>query len=315
MQGGGDSEVRSPTSCRASRTSRATHAARARYEQAWGVTIQPKYGWHLTQMFEAMERGDLKALYVVGENPAQSEADAVHTMRRHRIARPHRRPGHLPDPHRAEIADVVLPASASWCEAEGTVTNSERRVQRVRRALIRPGRHAMTSRSSARSPRGSAPTGATRPRRRSGTSSARCRRCTRAWRTAGSTKPVCSGRAGTRSIPASNSSTHASGTSRSPAHGHPSVVVVHELPVDELSDEFPIRLTTGRRLGLVQHRGAERGLLLAGLRRGESLDLSPEDCEQPRRRPGRARFSSHRAAAPWSRQSASTTHCGPASRS
>jgi formate dehydrogenase major subunit len=39
----------------------------------------------------------------------------------------------------AEMADVVLPASASWCEAEGTVTNSERRVQRVRRALDPPG--------------------------------------------------------------------------------------------------------------------------------------------------------------------------------
>src|SRR5207244_4120428 len=39
----------------------------------------------------------------------------------------------------AEMADVVLPASASWCEAEGTVTNSERRVQRVRKALDPPG--------------------------------------------------------------------------------------------------------------------------------------------------------------------------------
>ena len=36
------------------------------------------------------------------------------------------------------MADVVLPASASWCEAEGTVTNSERRVQRVRKALEPP---------------------------------------------------------------------------------------------------------------------------------------------------------------------------------
>ena len=39
----------------------------------------------------------------------------------------------------AEMADVVLPGSASWCEAEGTVTNSERRVQRVRKALDPPG--------------------------------------------------------------------------------------------------------------------------------------------------------------------------------
>ena len=38
----------------------------------------------------------------------------------------------------AELADVVLPATAAWCEAEGTVTNSERRVQRVRKALEPP---------------------------------------------------------------------------------------------------------------------------------------------------------------------------------
>ena len=49
--------------------------ARARFEHAWGTTIRPTYGWHLTQMFHGMERGELRALYVIGENPAQSEAD------------------------------------------------------------------------------------------------------------------------------------------------------------------------------------------------------------------------------------------------
>ena len=39
----------------------------------------------------------------------------------------------------AQLADVVLPGSASWCEADGTVTNSERRVQRVRKAIDPPG--------------------------------------------------------------------------------------------------------------------------------------------------------------------------------
>ena len=48
---------------------------RARFEAAWGVPITPKYGWTLTQMFEAMERGELTAAYVIGENPATSEAD------------------------------------------------------------------------------------------------------------------------------------------------------------------------------------------------------------------------------------------------
>ena len=43
---------------------------RARFEQAWGVKIPPKRGMHLSQMFDAMEEGELTALYVVGENPA-----------------------------------------------------------------------------------------------------------------------------------------------------------------------------------------------------------------------------------------------------
>src|SRR5439155_23658507 len=50
-------------------------ALRARFEAAWGTAIPPRHGLHLTGMFEAMERGELSALYVIGENPAQSEAD------------------------------------------------------------------------------------------------------------------------------------------------------------------------------------------------------------------------------------------------
>src|SRR4029077_8533397 len=91
----------------------------------------------LSQMFEAMERKELTALYVIGENPAQSEADQNHAT--HLL-------GGLEGlvvqdlflTKTAEKAHVVLPAGASWCEAEGTVTNSERRVQRVRRALDPP---------------------------------------------------------------------------------------------------------------------------------------------------------------------------------
>src|SRR5262249_39824756 len=110
---------------------------RANFERAWGVRIPPKRGLHLTGMFDAMERGELTALYVLGENPADSEAD------RHR-ARPLL--GGLdflvvPDlfiTNTAELANVSLTAAAGWCESEGTVTNSERRVQRVRRAVEPP---------------------------------------------------------------------------------------------------------------------------------------------------------------------------------
>ena len=111
---------------------------RAKFERAYGATIPPKRGGHLSHMFEAMEHGELHALYILGENPMQSEADAKRTRRllegvEHVIVQDNFMT------KTAEIAHVVLPAAASWCESEGTVTSSERRVQRVRKALSPPG--------------------------------------------------------------------------------------------------------------------------------------------------------------------------------
>jgi predicted molibdopterin-dependent oxidoreductase YjgC len=114
-------------------------ANRVRCESVWGTpgAIPPNKGWHLTEMFEAMDRGELRALFVLGENPAVSEANASHAV-------------HLLEKldflvvqdifrtQTAELADVVLPATAAWCETEGTVTNSERRVQRCRKAVEGP---------------------------------------------------------------------------------------------------------------------------------------------------------------------------------
>jgi predicted molibdopterin-dependent oxidoreductase YjgC len=112
--------------------------ARARFEQAWGATISPRPGWHLSQMFEAMERRELRALYCIGENPAESEANAAHA--RHLLTGlDHLVVQDIFRTATAELADVVLPAAADWCEYEGTVTNSERRVQRVRKAIEPPG--------------------------------------------------------------------------------------------------------------------------------------------------------------------------------
>ncbi len=70
---------------------------RARFDAAWGVTVPPKRGWNLTGMFHAMERGELTALYVIGENPVQSEADQGEGDRGPLGPRAPRRPGHLPD--------------------------------------------------------------------------------------------------------------------------------------------------------------------------------------------------------------------------
>jgi formate dehydrogenase major subunit len=111
---------------------------RARFDAAWGVTIPPRRGWNLTAMYDAMERGDLTTLYCIGENPVQSEADG-HRVRRLLDGLEFMVVQDIFLTATAEMADVVLPAAAAWAETEGTVTNSERRVQRVRKALDPPG--------------------------------------------------------------------------------------------------------------------------------------------------------------------------------
>ena len=254
-------------------------AARAKFEQAWGVTIQPRYGWHLTQMFEAMDRGELRTLYVVGENPAQSEADAKHTKKLlegldHLVVQD------IFFTKTAEMADVVLPASASWCEAEGTVTNSERRVQRVRKALDPPGQ--------ARDDIEIVCDIAARMGHDLGSPEAEA-----VWAELRSLSPMHAGMTYPRldelggiQWPCWDEQhpgelfLHAR-LWESPITGPPAPfnIVEHVPPVDKLSDEFPIRLTTGRRLDSY-NTGVQSGGYRSPLRRRESLCLSPEDCER-----------------------------------
>lgn len=113
-------------------------AHRAKFETAWDTAIQPRYGLTLTDMFEAMEEGGLRAVYCIGENPAQSEADSEQAIRR-LAALDHLVVQDIFLTRTAEMADVVLPATAAWAETDGTTTNSERRVQRVRAAVTAPG--------------------------------------------------------------------------------------------------------------------------------------------------------------------------------
>src|SRR5690242_6450504 len=89
---------------------------RATFEQAWGTSLPATRGWHLSAMFEAMARGELTTLYIIGENPAQSEADVAHAVHvleglEHLVVQD------IFLTATAERADVVLPAAASWCEA------------------------------------------------------------------------------------------------------------------------------------------------------------------------------------------------------
>jgi predicted molibdopterin-dependent oxidoreductase YjgC len=255
-------------------------AARARFEEAWGVTIQPRYGWHLTQMFEAMERGDLTAVYVVGENPADSEADTQHTQELlsgldHLVVQD------IFMTRTAELADVVLPASASWCESEGTVTNSERRVQRVRKALDPPGEARDDIQIMCELAR------------RLGREEFAYASSEEAWDELRSLSPMHRGMSYRRleelgGIQWPCESEDDPGALflhgrlwEEPVRGPraPFMVVEHELPVDELDDDFPIRLTTGRRLDSY-NTGVQSGGYASPLRRPETLDMAPEDCER-----------------------------------
>jgi predicted molibdopterin-dependent oxidoreductase YjgC len=108
------------------------------FEEVWGVPLPEKVGKNQAEMMDAVERGEIRCMYVIGENPAQSNADEHHHDKLF---------GSLDllvvqdifMTKTARIADVVLPAAASWAETEGTVINSERRVQRVHKVVDPPG--------------------------------------------------------------------------------------------------------------------------------------------------------------------------------
>lgn len=110
---------------------------RARFRTAWGRMTERPAGLTVTSMVEAAGRGELKAMYVVGENPFLDEANlghAQHAMRKLEFLV-------VQDiflQETAQAAHVVLPA-ASFAEKDGTFTNSERRIQRVRRAIAPVG--------------------------------------------------------------------------------------------------------------------------------------------------------------------------------
>lgn len=112
--------------------------ARARFESEWGSPVPPVPGRHLTLMFEDMEKGSLRAVWAIGENPADSEANVAHA-RKLLEGLDLLVVSDIVMTRTAELADVVLPAAAGWAETEGTVTSSERRVQRVRPAVPPPG--------------------------------------------------------------------------------------------------------------------------------------------------------------------------------
>jgi len=252
---------------------------RERFERVWGSKIPPLRGWHLSQMFEAMEHGELAALYVIGENPMSSEADHRRT-RRLLTGLEHLVVQDLTLTATAEAADVVLPAAAGWCESEGTVTSSERRVQRVRRALPPPaGARDDLEILFELARRLGHDWGRPDPEA--------------IWNEVRSLSPVHAGMSYARLAaegglqwPCYDEShpgelfLHSRLWER-PVRGPraPFSVVAHDPPVDRLDREFPIRLTTGRRLE-DYNTGVQTGRYAYPRRRGESLDLSPEDADR-----------------------------------
>ena len=254
-------------------------AARALFEKAWDTRLPPKAGWNLTQMFHAMERGALSALYIIGENPAQSDADA------HRIAGLLDGLDHLVVQEifltkTAEFADVVLPAAATWCEGEGTVTNSERRVQRVRKATepppgARDELEILTEVARRLGRDWGTPTAesvwnefrALAPRFAGGMSYARLEALGGIqWPCPDESHP------GTPFLHARLWETPRGGK---PA---PFSVVHHDPPWEARDPEYPFLLTTGRRLESY-NTGVQSSGYPSPLHRGETLDISPEDAK------------------------------------
>lgn len=250
--------------------------ARARFEAKWEAAVPPEPGHHLSLMFDAIERGELRSLFVIGENPAQSEADLART-RRLLAELDFLLVQDIFMTKTAEMADVVLPAAVGWAESEGTVTSSERRVQRVRRALEPPGEarddlEILTMLASRLGHDWGNPTAEL------------------LWDELRELSPMHAGMSYERLDELSGIQwpcvdEQDPGTQflhgdlwedplpRAPAPFMPTEWVP---PADELTEEFPTRLTTGRRLDSY-NTGVQTGGYASPLRERGSVVISPED--------------------------------------
>lgn len=255
--------------------------ARLGFESAWGAVVPPHYGLSLAEMFEEMESGALRAVYCLGENAARSQPDSARTVRRLKaldflVVQD----SFLTDT--AELADVVLPATDGRVESEGTTTNGERRVQRVRKVVDPPGE----------------------ARDDVGVLCELARRLGHEWQYADaeavwnelrSLSPDHHGMTYERleqhhgiQWPCPDTERieppclHGRLWERDPAERGrlaPFGIVRHDPPVDLTDEHYPIRLTTGRRLDSY-NAVARGGSFASARRRGEFVELCPEDAER-----------------------------------
>ena len=254
--------------------------AQAKFEAAYGMKLPDGPGLHLTLMFEAMEAGTLKGLYVIGENPADSEADVERARTQLRgleilVVQD------IFMTRTAQMADIVLPASVAWAESEGTVTSSERRVQRVRAAVSPPGeaRHD-TDIIGDLATRMGVDWGTPNPQQ--------------LWDELRTLSPLHGGMSWERleaegglqwpcpdedhpGSPFLHGWLWEEGLGgRAPA---PFSVCEHEGPKEQLTDEFPLRLTTGRALDSF-NTGVQSGGFESPIRYGEAIDGNSADAER-----------------------------------
>ncbi|WP_119677992.1 formate dehydrogenase subunit alpha [Indioceanicola profundi] len=107
------------------------------FEEAWGAALDPAPGLTVVEIMKAMEAGDIRGMYVMGENPAMSDPDLAHA-RAALASLEHLVVQDLFLTETAAYADVVLPASG-FPEKTGTFTNTDRRIQIGRQAIDPPG--------------------------------------------------------------------------------------------------------------------------------------------------------------------------------
>ncbi|MEW8652332.1 MAG: molybdopterin-dependent oxidoreductase, partial [Candidatus Thiodiazotropha sp.] len=110
---------------------------RQRFEDVWGTSLDPEKGLTVVETMDAIHAGKVKGMYIMGENPAMSDPNVQHA-REALASLEHLVVQDIFLTETAFHADVVLPASA-WPEKDGTVTNTNRQVQRGRKAVEMPG--------------------------------------------------------------------------------------------------------------------------------------------------------------------------------
>jgi formate dehydrogenase major subunit len=252
-------------------------AKRRPFEERWGVRLSSTRGMNVTEMLAAAGEGALHALYVIGENPAISDADTHHVEKAL---------GRLDClivedlflTRTAQLAHVVLPAAAGWCETEGTVTASDRRVQRCRKALEPPpgARDDLEVVQDVG--------------RRLGAAWWRPQTAREIWDELRALSPIHRGMTYERLETGSGlrwpcwDESHPGEQFlharlwKTPCEGEraPFKAVVHDPPVDAVDAEYPLLLTTGRRLDSF-NTGEQSSRFTTPLRSEEALLLSAHD--------------------------------------